>query len=168
MRVSVLPNTLMFEGVLSEETSLNDLIAGLEGLKKGGVKPPVTLDFSNVTRANSAGIVTWLKFLKSANTPFKYVNAPVWLVRQFNMIKGYFTGDSYVESFQVPMYCPEVQFSKVVTVRLGKEVPILASYANFKFPNQVIEGKTYEIDFDPEQYLSFIAENAMNFKKVLR
>lgn len=168
MRASVLPNTMVFEGVLDEETSGDHLMSAYEQLKKSNPKPPIILDFSKVTRANSAGLVTWLKFLQTIHTKVKYVNTPVWLVGQFNMIKGYFTNGSYVESLQIPLYSPNVQFSKIITIRLGKDVPILADYTDFKLPNQMIEGQEYEADFDPAQYFSFISEHLENFRENIK
>lgn len=168
MRVSVLPNTLVFEGVLDEETSLDHLSSAYQQLKKSNPTLPITLDFSKVSRANSAGLVTWLKFLQSAHTKVKYVNTPVWLVGQFNMIKGYFTNGSYVESVQIPLYSTAAQYSKIVTIKLGKDVPILPDYSDFKLPNQMIEGHEYEVDFDPAQYFSFISEHYDTFRENIK
>ena len=62
MKAAVLPNTLAFDGILDEVSSFNHLVEAFEKLKQTGIKPPVNLDFSKVSYANSAGIVTWLKF----------------------------------------------------------------------------------------------------------
>lgn len=168
MRVSVLPNTLIFEGTLSEDSSPTELASALAKLEQLGIKDAVSLDFSKVSRANSAGIVIWLKFLKTLKHPVKYVNAPVWLVGQFNMIKGYFDNGGFVESFQAPIFCPANEYSKVVTFQVGKEVPILKSFDDFRLPNRMIDGQEYEMDFDPGQYLSFISENYEVFKDKIK
>lgn len=168
MKITVQANALAFDGVLDEETSLKDLLTAFEEVKAKGFQPPLALNFAKVTRGNSAGIVTWLKFMKQIQTPVKYVDTPVWLVGQFNMIKGYFENSSHVESFQAPYYCNDGQHSKVVTLVIGKDLPILDDYSRYTFPNQSIDGKDFEIDFDPQQFLSFISENHASFKDKLK
>jgi ABC-type transporter Mla MlaB component len=168
MKSSVLPNTIIFEGVLDEETKMPELMAAYEKLKAAGVSPPVTLDFSQVTYANSTGIVVWLKFMQEVKTVFKYVNAPVWLVSQFNSIRGFLDHNSFVESFQAPYFAPKSQDSKAICLAIGKDVPVLKDYSEFNFANRAIQGKVYEIDFDPTQYLSFIADNFEAFKENIK
>lgn len=168
MKINILANALAFEGVLDEESSLKDLLAAFETVKANGFTPPLALSFAKVTRGNSAGIVTWLKFMKQIQTPVKYRDTPVWLVGQFNMIKGYFENSSYVESFQAPYYCENGQHSKVVTLVIGKDLPILDDYSRYVFPHLQIDGKEYEIDFDPAQFLSFIGENHASFRENLK
>ena len=168
MKIHVQANALAFDGVLDEETSLKDLLTAFEEVRSKGFKPPLVLSFAKVTRGNSAGIVTWLKFMKQIQTPVKYIDTPVWLVGQFNMIKGYFENSSYVESFQAPYYCEDGQHSKVLTLVIGKDLPVLDNYAGYQFSRQKIDGKDYEIDFDPQQFLSFISENHLSFKEKLK
>jgi hypothetical protein len=167
MNVTVLPNSLIFDGILDEETSLDVLLGGFEKLKKAGMNPPVNLDFSKVTYANSAGVVIWLKFIHQSGVPFKYVNAPVWLVNQFNMISDYFGNGSFVESIDAPFFAPKSQESRVFTLKLGTDVPVLDDYTTLRIPNKTADGKIFEIDFTPERYLSFISENYEMFKEKL-
>lgn len=164
MKISVLPNTLVFEGIMDEETSITDLNTAMTKLTSGGVKPPVTVDFSAVPYANSIAVVVWLKFIIAAKVMFKYVNAPVWLVNQFNMIGGYFESASFVESLQTPFFCPKTQESRSITIHLGKDIPILKDYTGFEFPVIELEGKEYEMDVSPPRYFSFISENYDLFK----
>ncbi|MGE0763913.1 MAG: hypothetical protein AB7N80_11595 [Bdellovibrionales bacterium] len=166
MRVNILPQSMVFEGVLDENTSLDDLNAAFAKLKAANPKGVITLDLSKVARANSSGILTWLKFLKNSNYPFKYVNSPVWLVSQFNMISGYFEGGSFVESFQAPYYAPQSQSSKSFNLIIGRDVPLQQDYSNFSFKNRTVNGEEFEIDFEPEQYFQFIAVNYENFKSL--
>lgn len=168
MKAQLLPNTLAFEGILDEETKIGDLIAAFNQLKKSGIKPPVNLDFSKVNYANSAGIVIWLKFSHEAAIPFKYVNAPVWLVNQFNMIRDYFENGSFVETIDAPYFAPKTQDSRVFTLRIGKDVPLKDDYNGFTLPNRSADGKNYEIDFSPERYFSFISENLELFKEKIK
>jgi hypothetical protein len=168
LKANVLPNTLLFEGILDEQTSEDHLRETLEKVKKAGIKPPLNLDFSKVTYANSAGVVIWLKFANKSGIAFKYINAPVWLVNQFNMISDYFVNQSFVETLSAPYFAPKSQDSIVFTLKVGKDIPILENYADFKMPNRAAEGKVYEIDFDPGRYFSFISENYQLFKTSVR
>ena len=109
MNARVLSNTLIFEGVLDEQTLPETLTDALNKLRSSGLKSPVTVDFSSVKYANSTGIVTWLKFTVEANVAFKYVKAPIWLVNQFNSIKDYLENGSFVESLDVPFFAPKTR-----------------------------------------------------------
>ena len=157
MKFHILPGTLVFEGVLDETCVLDDFLKVFEDFKSQGHNGEVKVDLSKVKRANSTGIVVWLKFLQSIKTPVCYMNCPVWLVNQFNMIDQFFHNNSKVGSIQTPFYCEETGACRVVTLNLGEEVPILESYENYTFENRTIDGKVYEPDFDPEGYLSFIS-----------
>ncbi len=168
MKAAVLPNTLAFDGILDEVSSFNHLVEAFEKLKQTGMKPPVNLDFSKVSYANSAGIVTWLKFTQAAKISFKYINAPIWLVNQFNMIRDYFQNGSYAESIEAPYFSPATQESRAFTLQLGKDIPLLNDYTNFVMPNRNVSGRVYEIDFSPELYFSFISENYSMFKELLK
>ena len=168
LRYKISPNTLTFENVLQEETRIEDLAVSLKTLKNQGIKPPLVLDLSKVERANSAGILVWLKFLMMIDIPYKYVQCPTWLVSQFNMIAGYFVNGGFVESIQAPFYNPENEFSKIITLKLGIDVPIQENYHEFKMPKRMIEGNEYEPDFDPNRYFSFIAKNFKQFKASIK
>jgi hypothetical protein len=164
MRLNLVANTMIFEGVLDEKTSPEDLEASFSKVKGTSGGRPITVDLSKVGRANSSGILIWLRFLNKANYCFKYTNVPVWLVSQFNMISGHFQGGSFVESFQAPFFAPKTQASKNLTLVLGKDIPLLESYENFSLPNRIVDGESYEIDFDPSQYFHFITQNYDSFK----
>lgn len=168
MKIHVLPNTIAFEGVLDEGVAIEKLEAPLMKLKKEKNAQAVAVDFSKVSYANSAGIVVWLKAIYGAGVAIKYVNAPVWLVNQFNMIRGYFENGSFVESILAPYYAPKTQDSRNFTLKIGQDVPVLEDYSGFKLSNRVDDGKSYEIDFDPEQFFSFVAENFKTFKEKLK
>lgn len=166
MKVRILPNALLFDGVIDESVVFADFEIPIKKLRES-VAPsePIGVDFSKVPYANSAGIVVWLKVVYGSDTRFKYINAPVWLVNQFNMIKGYFENGSYVESLQAPFFAPKTQDSVTFTLALGKDLPILKDYSKYAVPERSDEGKTFEIDFVPEQFFSFIVENYEIFRK---
>jgi ABC-type transporter Mla MlaB component len=163
MILNTLPNTMIFEGVLDENTLLSDLesaLSKISGVSKGNY---INVDLSKVHRANSSGILVWLKFLNRAGYRFKYINAPVWLVEQFNIISGYFAKGSVVESFQAPFYSPKSQKSINVNLMIGKDVPLLRDYRNYSVPSREFNGETYEADFAPAQYFNFLSLNYDNF-----
>lgn len=169
MRINLEPNTMIFEGLLDENTSLVELKESLKKLSELAVKSayplPVVVDFSKVVRANSSGILTWLRFLQSSSTQFKYVNAPTWLVGQFNIVSGYFENGSFVYSFYVPFYAPKTRSSKNLLMTVGVDIQIQTEYASVSIPSRMIDGDMFEIDFEPNRYFSFIKENYKNFKK---
>jgi hypothetical protein len=164
MQMTILPNTMIFKGVLDEETTVGDFQSAFEKLKTLGITPPVSLDFSQVNYGNSVGLLGWLKFLAQTKNSFKYVNAPIWMINQFNTIKGYFENGSYVESVQAPYFCSKTQDSRSLTLVLGKDVPVLDNYTQYSAPNRSLDGKVFEVDFEPSQYFSFISENFKEFK----
>lgn len=164
MKAQPLSNALVCEGILDEHSDSSEIEAAFKKIASNGASS-VDVDFSKVKYANSTGIVTWLKIAKHLGITIRYVNAPIWLVGQFNMIRDFFENGSYVESFAAPYYCPSTQESRALTLRMGKEVPVKTDYAQVKFPNVAVDGKTYEIDFSPERYFSFISENFKTFKE---
>lgn len=160
--------TLYFEGVLDETCSFKglqkELSNGLELKTSSDSADYVSIDLSGVKRANSTGIVVWLDFIKKTQAKFRYVKAPIWLVGQFNMIRGFFENGSYVESLQVPFYCSEEDLVEAVFLKIGEDIPILEDYTNFQLENRIIGGKEFEPDVEPNQYFSFICHNLETFK----
>lgn len=164
MKCKVLPHVLMYEGVLDENTSYSELLQTFEEYKKKSKQEIVTVDLSKVSRANSTGIVTWLRFISASKATFKYINVPKWLVGQFNMINGFLVNKSYVESLQVPFFSQENESVINFFYTIGKEIPILESYESFSLPNRIENGREYEMDANPEQYFSFISQNFQELK----
>lgn len=164
MKVVVLPDSLVFEGVLDEETLPADLSAALSKLVAAGSKATVKLDLSKVSYCNSAGIMVWIRFLRASNMKFQYINAPIWLINQFNMIGEVLINGSFVSSFQAPYFCTETQESRSLTLELGKDLPVMQDYSSYTATNRIIEGKEYEPDYNPPRYFHFIAENFAQFK----
>lgn len=156
---------MIFEGILDEDVQQSTLINAFAKLKASGLTPPLVLDFSKVEYANSAGILTWVKFLREINVACRYVNAPIWLIHQMNMIDDFLKNGSTVYSFQAPYFCPETQESKSLLLVVGKDIPVQKDYAGFAAPNRSEGGKVYECDFIPERYLSFISGNYEQFSK---
>lgn len=163
MKTRVEGDIVIFEGVLDETDSLEDLQATLKKIKQSRPSA-ITVDFSKVSSGNSSGILVWLKAVYGAAAQVKYVNAPVWLVNQFNSIRGYFENKSYVESFFAPFFNESQDQSFHVQFIVGKDIPIQKDYSNFTVQDRVKDGLTYQPDFDPQQYFGFISRHLANFQ----
>lgn len=164
MKINVLQNSLIFEGLLDEETSIADLLMAHGKLMAADSKPPIAADFSKVLYGNSAGIVIWIRYMREVKIAFNYVNTPIWLVGQINMIRDFLANGSFVSSFQAPFFAPSSQESRAFTLQVGKDIPMLKDYSEFRVPTRAFQGKDYESDFVPQRYLAFIAENYEHFK----
>lgn len=166
MKIDVLQNALTFEGLLDEETSISDLLVAHGKLMGSGGKPPIALDFSKVLYGNSAGIIIWIRYMREVKVAFNYINTPIWLIGQINMIKDFLANGSVVSSFQAPFFAPSSQESRAFVLEVGKDIPALKDYSDFKVPSRTFQGKEYENDFVPQRYLAFIAENYEQFKGI--
>ena len=164
MDAAALPDTLIFQGTLDERCELESLQKSLSQVRKAGDRKTVTVDLSQVKYANSVGILTWLKFVQSAPCGFRYVNAPAWLVKQFNMMTGYFINGGFVASFQAPFFNSQTEESVMLTLTVGADVELRPDYGDYQLPNADLRGKHLEPDFDPGQYFSFLAENCEPFR----
>ena len=85
----------------------------------------------------------------------------MWLVEQFNAIKGFLGSQSIVESFQAHFYNPDSDELCIVLLTFGKDIPLLERYDDFEFTITNAEGKVLEPDFDPEEFMSFAAAFAI-------
>jgi ABC-type transporter Mla MlaB component len=168
MEVTFEQGILKLEGSLDESISTELFQKVIEELKTQASGEAIPLDFSKVLRANSAGILTFLRVLKGANLRFKYINTPVWLVEQFSMINQFLENSSYVESLQVPYFCEDDDSEELLTFELGKEIPLLESYSDFELESRMINNKEYEPDVSPERYFAFIAQQLPAFKQGLK
>lgn len=154
------------EGVLNEHVDLGVIEEAIREASKAAPNEngEVLLDLSKVQRANSSGLLQWLRMTKRVSKPLCYRNTPVWLVEQFNMIDEFFDGHVRVESLYAHFYCPESDNSESHLLTIGKEVPVLSQYKDFHVNVTSREGKLLEPDFDERSYFHFIARHI--FKKV--
>jgi hypothetical protein len=159
---------LWFRGTLDEHTSGAEVYAALQSaaacLPSQSSKDRVILDFSAVVRANSVGILTWLKTMESLNPRVSFVNVPLWLVEQFNFSDA-LRGDCLVESFYAPFYSPLTDTHSLFCLRIGVDVPLLKSYRDFEMSFQGKEGEVFEPDFEPEELFHFLETNCEKFSK---
>ena len=157
MKATVVSSKVEFSGVLNEDSPMDKteeiLRSAASALSEGA---RLKIDFSNVARANSCGILAWFKLAEHIDFPLAYVNAPVWLVEQF----GFYTFPSskvIVESLYAPFYCPQNDLHQIFVLKLGVDIPLLENYINFSFEHITEDGLHFEPDFEPEHYFKFIA-----------
>ncbi|MEY2988651.1 MAG: hypothetical protein RJB13_2172 [Pseudomonadota bacterium] len=150
--------TVFFSGILNEHVDLNNTEAVLHAAQQAltDQQPRVCLDLSQVSRANSSGLLQWLRLMKKTHIPLCYVRTPVWLVEQFNMIDEFFDGDVSVESIYAHFYSPENDTSETRLLNLGTDVPILENYRNYSATS---EDSKLEPDFDERSYFHFISRH---------
>ncbi len=156
-------STVTFKGVLDEKSSIVSIRESVEKALANSADGSVRLDFGNVRRANSIGILAWAKFVDSSTFKFIYVNAPKWLVEQFNLC-GLLKIDSKVESFQAPFYCGEDDKHEVVTLVVGRDVPLQEDYSSFEIVCTGTDGSRLEADFEPAEYFCFLSRTIQTAK----
>lgn len=86
---------------------------------------PVVVDCGSLKSINSLGIRSWINYFNSLprkDIPLSFVNVPVFLVEQFNMLKDFGCGGT-VESLMIPFRCSAcgTGFSVVRTVNTIKK-----------------------------------------------
>lgn len=147
------------EGILNEHVDLQVVEAAISEASRTDKTSLVSLDLSKVNRANSSGLLQWLRMTKRLKCGLKYINTPVWLVEQFNMIDEFFDGKISVESIFAHFYCPDTDSSETHLLKLGADVPIREQYKDFQLKMTSADGKSLEPDFDERSYFHFIARH---------
>lgn len=158
-------STVSFSGILDEHTSADALRRTLTEAMQTVQGRRVSLDLSQVRRANSVGILTWFKLLRDLAPRATYVNMPVWLVEQFNVSEG-IRGDIDIESFQAPFYCPEKDTHAIISLVVGRDVPVQTDYEDFEISLPNPDGTVFEADFEPAEYLHFLVVNHAKLKSL--
>jgi hypothetical protein len=163
MDVAVHKNTVVFSGILNEDSASNVIKSSLEEALNSSPDKKVFVDFSKVKRANSCGILTWYKVLETLPGFFTYINVPRWLVEQFN-ISDFLNKNTTVESIEANFYCPQNDTHENIYLVIGKEIPILEDYSSFQLVLKNKDGLDLEMDFEPVEYFSFISSSFQKFK----
>lgn len=158
MQVRTEGHTVFFSGVLNEHVDLNNTESALHAAHRSlsGDQKRVCLDLSHVSRANSSGLLQWLRLMKKAQIPLCYIRTPVWLVEQFNMIDEFFDGDVTVDSIYAHFYSPDTDTSETRLLTIGTDVPVLENYRNY---NAGSADAQLEPDFDERSYFHFISRH---------
>ena len=158
MKIFFEKNTLFFEGILDETSDLQAFEAQLQkGLDKNSLKE-LRLDVSKITRANSSGIMIFLRLLKKISIDFSYIGVPSWLVNQFNMVSQFLPINGRVESIQVPFFCEVDDEEKTFTLEVGTDIELLSTYLGYDIPERIIGDQVFEIDVAPSDYFQFLCQ----------
>lgn len=159
MELTLSGSTIVFSGVLDEKTSIATIRTYVEQALSQVADGVIFLNFGAVKRANSLGILAWAKFIEASPYRFAYVDTPEWLIEQFNLC-GLLKEGSRVESLQASFYCPENDSHRVLTLSVGKDIPVQDDYSDFEISRKTTEGLLLEADFEPAEYFNFLARNA--------
>ncbi len=156
MEIRVENDLVEFVGYLSEKTSAEDIQTGLQKALQASHSGVVRIDFSKVERANSVGILKYLKVFESLHIKAVYERAPIWLVEQFNVIQEFLHGDVTVASLYARFFSLTTNKHVTQLLHVGKDVPLLSNYKDFEIELKDESGQMLEPDFDPQLYFSFL------------
>ncbi|HTE55047.1 MAG TPA: STAS domain-containing protein [Kofleriaceae bacterium] len=142
LRVTDSPRELLITvaGVVSEEAKLE--VPDPHGRR-------VVIDVRGVERMNSMGVRNWIDFmerLQSRTSEIVIRQMPPAMVSQASMITT-FIGDSRVESFLSPWYCPGCENTIEQLHGYLDDLPIAIACPKCRTP--------MELDWDREAYLAF-------------
>jgi hypothetical protein len=160
VEIKIMKNELHLSGLLNEETNFEQLTSAMRLAAGAASNQEVIANFEKVTRCNSIGILTWLRAINKATHRIIYRNCPVFLTEQFASVSQLVGKNCSVESFYARYHCTESDEFMVHKLHVGTDVPVLPDYTDFEIPNLVIQGKIFEPDFIPSDYLSFLASGA--------
>ncbi len=136
-------------GTIEENVNFEQLIGPFEGL--------LEVNCRNITRINSVGVKTWIRFfqgLKAQGKNFKFSECSHPIVEQMNVISN-FTCGGEVESVLLPYSCAKCAKEFVASVKTedlksrGLQIP--------KVKCEKTECAAV-FDDDPEEYLYFLEE----------
>jgi anti-anti-sigma regulatory factor len=163
MEVAVKNNTIEFSGILNEDSSIDKIKEGLQKALSNANNKSIFVDFSNVKRANSCGILAWYKILETLDGKFIYINVPLWLVEQFN-ISDFLGENTDVKSIEANFYCPQNDSHENLFLEIGKDIPVLQDYSSYSMTLKNKDGMELEMDFEPNEYFYFISSRFEKFK----
>ena len=114
----------------------------------------VHIDMDQLTFVNSSGIRDWVKMmilLKDRTTIFR--KCPVFIIRQANLVDGFFNSNTEVLSFYVSYYSESTD--KEISVLYEKLKDYGKGYLNI--PDIVVQdGVEYRIDVIRSNYFNFL------------
>ncbi len=134
-------------GNIEEDTHLEEIL--------GPPKPQMEIHCKNISRINSIGVKTWIKYFQGcqkAGSKITYVECSTAIVEQINLILNFNCGGT-VESVYLPFSCTQCRtelaglFKVVDLKKLNMTLPTLKCTK--------CSGKA-EFDDIPEDYLAFL------------
>jgi anti-anti-sigma regulatory factor len=137
------------EGKVDDEADFDAAIGALPA------KADVAVVCSNITRINSVGVKSWIRFFSKAKengVHLKYVDCSPPIVQQINMVFNFLCGGEVI-SIQASFAC-----AKCGTNFLKSLETLQIRKANFKIPNQKCPKCEAEAEFDdiPAMYFKFM------------
>ncbi len=156
MKASRVGNVVKLSGVIDEKVDLKNVASVIETTASETGMKAVKVDFSDVKRANSLGIIKWRILTEELSCGVIYENSPQWLVEQFNfevipILKG-----SLVASILAPFYCGEDGTHEMVRLEVGKDIPLMKDYSSLRLERPSKNGRMLEPDFEPSDYFEFL------------
>jgi len=134
-----------FIGNINEDADFEKIIA----LKM----PEYHFNFDQVAMINSCGIREWISLITKIGTQatIKYFNCRQIVVEQINVVHGFITDKSQIQTFYTPYYCDKCNLEKQVLVEVK-------SINNRKAPAIKCDKCSSKMEFDAieEHYFSFI------------
>lgn len=141
--------TVDLNGTIEENVNFEQLIGPFAG--------ELTVKCRAITRINSVGVKTWMRYflsLRSQGKSFKFTEVPQPVVDQLNMISNFACGGE-VASVLLPFSCMKCQNEFVANIETkelratGRQVP------NVKCEKSECGAR---FDDDPAEYLYFLGE----------
>lgn len=145
------PDGLVVElaGAIEENVHLEQMI--------GPVKGNLVVNCGAVTRINSVGVKTWMKYfqgLKAQGVQFKFVECSYPIIEQLNMISNFSCGGE-VESILLPYSCIKCQNEFVATCLTSD-----LKASGLQVPEARCDRTdcAAQFDDDPEEYFYFLED----------
>jgi hypothetical protein len=118
MKISRTGNTLFISGIIDENADLSSLLQE---------QAPLSIDFSGVTRINSVGLRTWMRFMTLwGDKPLNYLECPISVTDQIIIIpalRGIKKQVATVVSGVLPYDCPSCRHQADIRVERSQVVP---------------------------------------------
>ncbi len=145
------PDGLLVEiaGAIEENVNLDQMIGPVNGV--------LVVNCKGVTRINSVGVKTWMKYfqgLKAAGKAFRFVECSQPIIEQLNMISNFSCGGE-IESILLPYSCGKChkEFVAACSTRELREGGLQAPIARCEKPDCGAQ-----FDDDPEEYFYFLED----------
>ncbi len=150
---------LYFVGDLTEippaETFNAEFKKSIESLDKGE-DHIITTSFERVGHINSVGVRKLIKVLRDCERTLNFVNSPVWLVDQFNMINGFFGEKHFATSFYCPYYSESSGDEHFHLISIATDFDLGSSFTVQSFSDIEHEKVVYSPDFESSSYFAFL------------
>jgi anti-anti-sigma regulatory factor len=136
-------------GTIEENVQFEQLIGPIQG--------ELTVKCRAITRINSVGVKTWMKYfqsLKGLGVRFKFIECAYPIIEQLNMISNFACGGEVV-SILLPFSCMTCQNEFVANCKTSE-----LKASGLQVPKATCEkpGCGAKFDDDPEEYFYFLED----------